>query len=94
MHLYFNWWNLFTLGDSKACCRIIGFYYQVGVKVLSVQSDIVFYGLDISSNTFKGSRSGSTSENPVAKAIGSSVESVLARCSVMVSVEVGENEHN
>ena len=42
--------------------------------------------------TFKGSKSGSTSENPVASAIGRRLESVLARWSVMVSV--GKNEYD
>jgi hypothetical protein len=40
--------------------------------------------------TFKGSRSGSTSEYPVASATGRIAESVLARCSVVDSKVEGK----
>ena len=40
--------------------------------------------------TFKGSRSGSTSEYPVASATGRIAESVLARCSVVDSKAEGK----
>ena len=44
----------------------------------------------VNNRTFRGSKSCSISEYPVASAIGRRVERVLTRCSVMVSVK--ENE--
>lgn len=74
---------------------------KVAVSSLSIMRSVSrFYGELLirwtqfipteSNETFKGSRSGSTSEYPVASAIGRIAESALARCSVVDSEGEGE----
>jgi hypothetical protein len=86
MHLDIRWWNSFATRKGKEGRGVITFYDEIGVKVLWRALDQIASIIPTESNrTFKGSRSGSTSEYPVASAIGRIVESDLARCSVMDS---------
>jgi hypothetical protein len=84
-HFDLVWWGLLAIRNSKACPGIIALHCKVGVKVLVVKSDIRVYDLR-GARTFRGSKSGSISEYPVANAIERREESDLARCSAMVSV--------
>jgi|SRR5712671_1994302 len=86
MHLDIGRRNRLSLRDSKTGRRIIALQYEVGVKVLRTRQNLSFTS-QVSYGTFKGSSSGSISENPVARAIGSRAVSDLARCSAIVSVE-------
>src|SRR6266576_605542 len=79
---------MFTLRDSETRRSIIAFYDGGRVQVLSTWLETISTTWMNNYRTFKSSISGSTSEYPVANAIGSKLNRVLARCSVMVSVRV------
>ena len=79
---------MFTLGDSETRWSIFTFYDGVLVQVLGTWLETISVTWMNNYRTFKSSISGSTSEYPVANAIGSKLKRVLARCSVMVSVRV------
>jgi hypothetical protein len=81
---------MFTLRDSETRRSVIAiaFYDLVRVKVLSTWLETISATWINNYRTFKRSISCSTSEYPVANAIGSRLKRVLARCSVTVSVRM------
>jgi hypothetical protein len=92
MRLDISWYYSFATRNGKEGIGVITLDDEICVQILRRALDQITSVIPTESHrTFKGSRSGWTSEYPVARAIGRIAESVLERCSAVDSKWKGEN---